>query len=92
VSERVELMRQRAREEAAEAQLRRAQARSLTKEPLPIAEQEKPKRTWWGAIRRTYGIVGGEIRYAGEIPPDRTPCRMCGVRADVGCKHTGSDK
>lgn len=86
MSERVELMRQRAREEAAEAQLRRAHARSLSKEPPPVVE--KPKLTWWGAIRSTYGIVGGNIQHGGQIPPDRTPCRMCGVRADVGCKHT----
>lgn len=31
------------------------------------------------------------LRITAELPPpriDRTPCGKCGVRADIGCKHT----
>ncbi|MDE1914719.1 MAG: hypothetical protein KGJ57_17530 [Sphingomonadales bacterium] len=28
-------------------------------------------------------------RISSLIPVDRTPCRVCGVRGDIGCKHRG---
>lgn len=91
MSERVEIMRQRAREEAAEALLRRQNARMTgTIRHFELARDHPSHDVHW--FSGTRSIPG-----AGPVPKDGLPrravtaCTYCGVRSDLGCKHRKAD-
>ncbi|QCI93368.1 hypothetical protein [Novosphingobium sp. EMRT-2] len=89
MSERIEMLRQKAREEAAERELSFIHANRTTgmRHDIGAAEHSSAGIRWFGGVRSLGGIRGGDIENGGQIVADRSPCPRCGIRSDIGCKH-----
>lgn len=63
------------------ANARRVTIRASGKKTAPITENPRWKRELTGRVE----INDNEIEH---LRVDRDPCGFCGVRADVGCRHS----